>query len=110
MYLTKMLADIGVEGSELGLELEKHRHDLSECSTKLERVKCDYDKIIIALKLVERTYNEANAVNMADLVRKCRQEEAEAEEFERKRLEDLASDEISGQLTTVEKVSHKGEV
>ena len=100
-----MLSDAAEEGRQLNIDLEKHRHDVSECSTKMERVKCDYDKIMVALKLFERTYNEANAVNMADLVRKCRQEEVEAEEFERKRLEDLVNDQFSGHLTTVEKVS-----
>ena len=70
----------------------------------MERVKTDNDKINIALKLFERTYNEACAVSVADSVKALRAIEAVAVEAERKRQEEAKMLELRGHLSTVEKV------
>jgi hypothetical protein len=43
-----------LQGQTLAKELEGHRDAVLECSTKLERVKCDGDKISIAVRVMER--------------------------------------------------------
>ena len=59
------------------------------------------------MKLFERAYTKAYVENMASLVQKECREEAEAEETERRRLEEAAAEEKNGPMTTAQKVRQK---
>ena len=69
-------------------------------------MKCDNDKINIALQLFTRTYEEARTINMADLVRKSRADEITALEKEKEKEEEKEKTEreTDGHLSSLLKV------
>jgi hypothetical protein len=95
------------KGQALVKELEGHREAVLECSTKLERVKCDSDKISIAVRVMERTYEKACEFSIVALMKQSVQQQAEAEAIEKKKRD--ADEEImdNSHLSTAEKVRRK---
>ena len=59
-------------------ELEGHRLSVLACSMKFEKIKCEGDKLTIALKILKKTYALATRLTMVEMMRESLQLQAEA--------------------------------